>query len=46
MQNKKKFKQKIKEYIQCPVMRTNILVARARINKIDMIGKINRYKDW
>lgn len=36
----------MKEYIQCPVMRSNILVARWRINKIDNIGKITRYKNW
>lgn len=46
LENKKKFKSRIKEYIQCPFMRSNILVARDHINRIEEIGKIQRYKIW
>lgn len=46
LENKKKFKSRIKEYIQCPFMRSNILVARDHINRIEEIGKIERYKIW
>lgn len=46
VENKRKFKENISQFIQCPEMRTKILIARNHMNKIDKIGKIGRFKNF